>query len=145
MGSSEVYLSPWTEDVNRDFTLLGYVRETHSAYIINYYLPGLRKKDLHIVVNEGIIFIEGRRVNWFTSLFGKKDSIEATFIDEFFDLPYDVDESNIKANLHDNELRIVIKKLLSPSHSRHINIEGKESATRENLFTRVFNKLKSIF
>lgn len=146
MENINVHMSPWTEEVNRDLSVLARITETHSAYILNYQAPGLRKRDLNVVINEGMIFIEGRRINWLTSLFSRKHSVEQTYIDEFFDLPVDIDEDRITATLFDHELKIVIKKLLALQNYRTVAIEDiEEEAVKENLFTRMMNRLKKSF
>ena len=88
------------------------VSETESAYLILMDLPGVKKKDVDVNLNNGIITVLGERKTseksdennhiWYETNYG-------TF-SRSFELASDIVEDKIKANFKDGVLNITIPK-----------------------------------
>jgi HSP20 family protein len=85
---------------------------TEKGYILEIDLPGVKKENIEISVNEGILTISGER-----KLEKKEEGENYTRIESFFGrfersfkLPADADAENIEAEYKDGVLKIFIPK-----------------------------------
>jgi HSP20 family protein len=85
---------------------------TDKGYIIEVDLPGVKKEDIEISVEDGILTIRGER-----KLEKKEEAENYTRIESFFGrferafkLPADADSENIEAKYEDGVLKIFIPK-----------------------------------
>ena len=88
------------------------VSETESDYLILMDLPGVKKKDVDVNLNNGIITVLGERKTseksdennhiWYETNYGK--------FSRSFELTSDIVEDKIKANFKDGVLNITIPK-----------------------------------
>ena len=95
--------------------------ETDESLVLTAELPGLEKKDVEIVVEEGVLFIRGEK---FEEKFDAKDAKPADEIRKFhlversygtfqraFTLPRTIDASKIVADFDKGVLKVVMPKL----------------------------------
>jgi len=88
------------------------ISETDTAYVIKAELPEVRKEDVEVTVNDGIITIRGERRYEKTDDSEQQHRVES-FYGQFsrsFSLPADVDESGIQAKSKDGVLKVVLPK-----------------------------------
>ena len=111
-----------TENINKllenlaPSRLLGRVREQDNCYKLKYYMPGLSKEDLKITVEDGILRIKGEHKEE-----GEQDSDDEQWVamsygyyDNTILLPEDAKVDEIKAEMKDGVLNIVIPKSETP-------------------------------
>jgi HSP20 family protein len=93
------------------------ISETAGEYIIKAELPAVKKEDVSITLQNGVITISGERK------FDKEDKDESTLrVESFygtfsrsFALPENADQDNIKAESKDGILRVRIPKVAAKS------------------------------
>lgn len=88
------------------------ISETESDYVIKADLPAVKKEDVEVTVNDGIITIKGERRLEKSADDEKQHRVE-TFYGSFsrsFTLPADVDETGIRAESKDGVLRLRLPK-----------------------------------
>ena len=85
---------------------------TDKAYIVEVDLPGVKKEDIDVSVNDGVLVISGER-----KIEKKEESEKYTRIESFFGkferafkLPPDADAENIKAKYENGVLRIELPR-----------------------------------
>lgn len=111
-----------TENINKlleNFSpsrLIGRFKEHDECYKLRYLMPGLGKEDVKITVEDGVLRIRGER----------KEVDEEESDDEFFsavsygyyeftvDLPDDAKPDEIKAELKDGVLTIIVPRVETP-------------------------------
>ncbi|XP_057460041.1 26.5 kDa heat shock protein, mitochondrial-like isoform X1 [Actinidia eriantha] len=111
-----------TENINKllenlaPSRLLGRVKEQDNCYKLKYYMPGLSKEDLKITVEDGILRIKGEHKEE-----GEQDSDDEQWVamsygyyDTTILLPEDAKVDEIKAEMKDGVLNIVIPKSETP-------------------------------
>ena len=89
------------------------VLNTDKAYIIRGDLPGVSKKDVSIEVDDNILKISGNRKNNYSkenSEYNYTNVAYGKFL-KSFDLPDDVKQDNIKANMKDGVLSLEIPRM----------------------------------
>lgn len=98
---------------NSDFIPSVNTREGEDAYYVELDLPGVKKEDINVDVNDNIVTISGeRKIN-------KEDKeddyykVESSYgkFERSFALPENVDVDNIHAKSQDGVLEVVIPKL----------------------------------
>lgn len=99
-------------------------REGDYAYHIEIDLPGVKKDEINISNNNGILTISGERQ--FKNELKKDDyyKVESSYgkFQRSFNLPKDIDAENIEAKYDDGVLEILIPKLVK-AETKKINIK----------------------
>jgi len=98
---------------NSDFTPSVNTREGEDGYYVELDLPGIKKEDINIDVNDNVVTISGERK---TKKEVEEDDyykIESNYgkFERSFALPDNVDTDNIHAQSQDGVLEVVIPKL----------------------------------
>ena len=99
--------------VKLDFVPTVNTREADDAYYIEVDLPGVKKEDVSIDVNENVITISGERKveeERKDDEFYRVESVYGKF-ERSFTLPDDVDTDNIEAEMNDGVLTVKIPKV----------------------------------
>ncbi len=131
------------------------LNETSTEYQLEYSVPGMKKKDLKMTVNDGVLTIEGYHKESEVKWFKKYNSYcESSFVRSFV-LSEDMNIDRIKAKFKNDKLSIQIPKKKEHIDYREIpvggsNIEVEEAQIiKENksasLFDSAKKKLQSIF
>lgn len=88
------------------------ISENKDAFVITAELPGIRKEDVNVSVQDGVLTIQGER-----SFENGEDDERRHRVERFyghfsrsFTLPENVDDANIKANYHDGVLELTLTK-----------------------------------
>ncbi len=110
-----------------DFTPAVNTREDENAYYIEVDLPGVKKEDINVDIQEDRIVISGEKK--------LSDAVKAedyykveSYYGKFkrsFTLPEDADRDKIKASSENGVLEIVIPKRKEPEVTKHKRIEIK--------------------
>jgi HSP20 family protein len=95
-------------------------RVDEKGYYLEIDLPGVKKEDIDISVNDGVLVVSGER-----KLEKKEEKPNYTRIESFFGrferafkLPSDADLDNIEAKYEDGVLKIFIPKKQKPAGKR---------------------------
>ncbi len=100
-------------------------REDDKAYHIEADLPGVKKDDIHVDVNEGVLTISGERK--YKKETKEKDyyKVESSFgkFERSFRLPDDIDEESIKAESKDGVLEITLPKVKKEEKKKKIAVK----------------------
>lgn len=91
------------------FTPLGDVVETDEEYNIDLMLPGIKKDDIKIKIEDGKISIEGERKENKDKKFNYKETWYGKF-KKSYKLPDDVNVDNVDASYEDGILKVVVPK-----------------------------------
>jgi HSP20 family protein len=97
---------------NVDFVPAVNTREADDAYYLEVDLPGVKKEDIHIDVEDNALRISGERKlqeERRDEEFYRVESVYGKF-ERLFSLPEDVDASKIEAEMEDGVLQIKIPK-----------------------------------
>lgn len=88
------------------------IAETDAAYVIKAEIPGVRKEDVKITVDNGILTISGERKEEKEEKDKKFHRVERIYgsFSRSFTLPDNVDESKIDAEFKDGVLTLTIPK-----------------------------------
>ena len=108
----------------RAFTPTLNLSETKDAYILEAELPGVKKEDISVDINDSILTFKGEKKHNFEE---KKDNfhvIERSYgsFQRSFTLPENVDAKQVDAKLEDGVLRIELKKSAVSNTSRKIEV-----------------------
>ena len=110
------FQNPWslmteTRPVTRElFQANVEVEETDSAYLLSVDLPGIRKEDIQIDLNERVLTVSGERKREGVSINGKTSERHYGKFQRSFTLPSTIDASKVEANLENGVLTIVLAK-----------------------------------
>lgn len=100
------------------------IRETAEAFEIHAELPGIKKEDIKVTVQDGVLTLQGERNKQEETEDEKTHRIErvyGSFIRRFT-LPDNVSESEINAAFRDGVLILTLKKV-EPAQPRSIEVE----------------------
>lgn len=88
------------------------VSESETSFFVHAELPGVKKEDMSISVNEGVLTLSGKRENKHEETKNKVHRIERSFgsFSRSFTLPDSADAENINARFEDGILNIEIPK-----------------------------------
>jgi HSP20 family protein len=88
------------------------IAETEKAYLIKADLPAVKKEDVEVTVNDGILLIKGERKYEKSTDDEKQHRVESFYgsFSRSFSLPADVDESAIHAESKDGVLTVHLPK-----------------------------------
>jgi HSP20 family protein len=124
-------LARWSQLLNDDNTAIFQwtpttdISETDTEYLIRAELPAVRKEDVRVTVDGGVISIEGeRRQNKEdkSETFHRVESFHGTFTRRFA-LPDNVDVNNIKCEDKDGVLTIHMPKTETAKQQKPIQIK----------------------
>ncbi len=135
------FFNAWNRplDHQKDFSPACDITETKSHFIVNVDLPGVKKSDVNIEVNNGILTISGERRNELNQNDGAESYYERTYgtYKRSFNLPESVDPESIEANFENGVLSVALPKAKA-KQARKIEIgEGKS-----NFFTKLIQSSK---
>lgn len=96
-----------------DFVPTVNTREGEHAYHVEVDLPGMKKEDINVDVNDNIVTISGERKTKDEVKEEEYYKIESTYgkFERSFTLPENVDVENIHAESQDGVLEVIIPKL----------------------------------
>jgi HSP20 family protein len=103
------------------------VSENEQAYVIKAEIPGVKKEDVKVSLEEGVLTLQGERHQEKERKGARFHRVERSYghFMRSFSLPGNVDEAHLKAHFHDGLLEVDIPKLEStPTQSLQIPIEG---------------------
>lgn len=124
-------------NVSRRFSPTCDIQEAKGHYLVSIDMPGMKKDDLKIEVNDGILSISGERHSSFSSNEGDSYIRREKSYGKFqrtFSLPQSVNETEIEANFQDGVLNIAIPKQ-EKAKGRTIEIQSGKS--NEGFFKRL--------
>lgn len=99
------------------------IKETGEAFTIEAELPGMKKEDVKVTVDDGVLSIQGERKHEEETEDKKHHRIERVYGSFLrrFTLPENVDENSIKASFEDGVLTLNLKKA-EPKEPRAIEV-----------------------
>ncbi|HCW90827.1 MAG TPA: heat-shock protein [Marinobacter sp.] len=99
------------------------IKETGEAFTIEAELPGMKKEDVKVTVDDGVLSIQGERKHEEETEDKKHHRIERVYGSFLrrFTLPENVDENSIKASFQDGVLTLNLKKA-EPKEPRAIEV-----------------------
>jgi HSP20 family protein len=103
-GTERLSDSDWTPAVD--------VAETNEGYMINAELPDVRKEDVRLSVQDGVLMLSGERRAEKEEKGKRYFRVERSFgrFDRSFTLPQAVDENKITASFSNGVLHVVVPK-----------------------------------
>ncbi|MFW5847577.1 MAG: Hsp20/alpha crystallin family protein [bacterium] len=104
------------------FTPLGDVIETEKEYNIDLMLPGIKKDDIKIKIEDGKISIEGERKENKENKFNHKETWFGKFKKTYV-LPDDINVDNVDASYEDGILKVKIPKDTEKIKSKLIEVK----------------------
>jgi len=120
------------------------LNETSTEYKLEYSVSGMKKKDLKMTVNNGVLTIEGHHKESEGKWFKKNNSFcESSFVRSFV-LSEDMDTDHIKAEFKNEKLLIQIPKKKEHINYREIPVMGNHAAVEEAQIIKE-NKTESLF
>jgi HSP20 family protein len=103
-GTTDLSAADWVPKVDID--------EDEKAYTINAEIPDVKRKDVKISIEDGMLTLSGERKHEKEEKSKKYHRVERSYGSflRSFALPADVDESKIKATFADGMLHVVMPK-----------------------------------
>ena len=101
-----------TSASSSDWSPLADITETEDAFHVKAELPGVKKEDVNVSLSHGVLTLRGERKTEEETKDEKQHRIErfhGTFV-RHFDLPDNIDQSNITADYIDGVLDLNIPK-----------------------------------
>ncbi len=97
--------------------------ENDSAYLVTAEIPGVRKEDIHITLEEGVLTIAGERKQEQTEKTRKLHRLERSYgaFSRSFGLPENIDAEKIEARYRDGVLAVAVAKS-ETARPRHIEV-----------------------
>ena len=97
--------------------------ENDSAYLVTAELPGVRKEDIQITLEDGVLRIAGERKQEQTEKARKFHRIERSYgaFTRSFSLPKNIDAEKIEARFRDGVLAVAVAKS-ETARPRHIEV-----------------------
>jgi HSP20 family protein len=102
------------------------ISETEKEYLIRAELPAVKKEDVKVTVDDGMITIEGERKQQKEDKNEKLHRVESFYgrFTRSFSLPESVNEGGIRCESKDGMLTVHIPKAESPKQQpKHIKVE----------------------
>ncbi|XP_021906363.1 26.5 kDa heat shock protein, mitochondrial [Carica papaya] len=111
-----------TENINRLFEnmnlspsqLMGRIKEQDDRYILRYDMPGLTKEDVKITIDDGVLSIKGEHKEEEGSNEEHWSSTSYGYYDTKLSLPDDAKADEIKAELKDGVLTVMVPRTEKP-------------------------------
>lgn len=103
-GREMLAVSDWTPSVD--------ISETDTAYLIKGEIPGVKKEDIKVTIEKGMIIMRGERRHEKEEKGEKFHRIERSFgsFMRSFRMPEDADESRVKAEFKDGMISVTLSK-----------------------------------
>jgi HSP20 family protein len=103
-GQDMLAVANWTPSVD--------ISETDTAYLIKGEIPGVKKEDVKVTLQDGMLTIKGERQQEKEEKGKKFHRVERSYgsFVRSFRMPDDVDESTIKAEFKDGMLNVTLSK-----------------------------------
>ncbi len=102
------------------------ISETEKEFLIRAELPAVKKEDVKVTVDQGMITIEGERKEQKedkSEKYHRKETFQGTFM-RSFSLPDNVDEGGIRCESKDGVLVVHLPKVTAPPQkSKQIKVE----------------------
>jgi HSP20 family protein len=114
-GQEMLGMADWTPSVD--------ITETDTAYLIKGEIPGVKKEDVKVTVQDGMLTIQGERKMEKEEKGKKFHRVERSYgsFVRSFRLPDDADENKVKAEFKDGMINVTLTK--SPkAKSKAINV-----------------------
>ncbi len=126
------YELSWFEPVAYQSPVEEAIHTTPFEYKINYSLPGMRKKDLKMKVDNGQLILEGHHRESDNKLFRKNRRIFESSFYKTTSLTEDMDVDNLKAKFTNGVLSVTIPKKKEYVNYREIPVNGEQEAAIES-------------
>ena len=99
-------------------------REGEYAYHVEVDLPGVKKEDIHVDLQDNVLTISGERKTREEVKETEYYKLESSYgkLQRSFTLPENTDAENIEANAEDGVLEVVIPKIEKSKKSKKITI-----------------------
>ena len=103
-GNEMLALADWAPSVD--------ISETEAAYLIKGEIPGVKKEDVKITIQDGMLTIQGERKQEKEEKGKKFHRVECSYgsFMRSFRVPDDADEGKVKAEFKDGMLNITLPK-----------------------------------
>ncbi len=88
------------------------ISETDSSYVIKGEIPGVKKEDVKVIIQDGMLTIQGERKQEKEEKNTKFHRVECSYgsFVRSFRMPDDADESSVKAEFKDGMLNVTLSK-----------------------------------
>lgn len=117
------------------------VKTYPDHYDIEIAVPGFRKKDLSVAINDGILLVSAWKKEQEPE--DTRAEFSYTSFNRSFVLPSDVDESRVWARCRDGILRIRLEKNILASGQRNIPVAGDHRHNR--WWANLGHRLRQLF
>jgi len=110
-------LADWAPSVN--------ISETDAAYVVKAELPAVKKEDVRVTLENGILTIQGDRKEEKEEKgkkFHRRELVEGHFMRQFT-MPDDADETKIEAKFADGMLDVTIAKTKKEAKTKQITVQ----------------------
>ena len=106
------FISRGRRDENKEWTPTANISETDKEYLIKAELPEVKKEDVKITLNDGVMTISGERKREIEDKGSNEIRIESFYgtFSRSFSLPDNVDIQAIRADSRDGVLRVHVPK-----------------------------------
>ena len=103
-GQNMLAVADWAPSVD--------ISETDSAYLIKGEIPGVKKEDVKVTIQDGMLTIQGERKQEKEEKGKKFHRIERSYgsFVRSFRVPGDADENSVKAEFKDGMLNVTLAK-----------------------------------
>ena len=103
-GQNMLAVADWAPSVD--------ISETDSAYLIKGEIPGVKKEDVKVTIQDGMLTIQGERKQEKEEKGKKFHRIERSYgsFVRSFRVPDDADENSVKAEFKDGMLNVTLAK-----------------------------------
>ncbi|MDD5471727.1 MAG: Hsp20/alpha crystallin family protein [Sideroxydans sp.] len=114
-GQNMLAVADWSPSVD--------ISETDDAYLIKGEIPGVKKEDVKVSVQDGMLTIQGERKMEKEEKNKKFHRVECSYGNfvRSFRMPDDADENKVKAEFKDGMLNVTLPKT-EKAKSRSINV-----------------------
>ena len=103
-GKEMLAVADWAPSVD--------ISETDAAYLIKGEIPGVKKEDVKVTIQDGMLTIQGERKHEKEEKGKKFHRVECSYGNfmRSFQMPDDADENNVKAEFKDGMLNVTLAK-----------------------------------
>ncbi len=103
-GNEMLAVADWAPSVD--------ISETDAAYLIKGEIPGVKKEDVKVTIEDGMLTIQGERKQEKEEKGRKFHRVECSHgkFMRSFQVPDDADENNVKAEFRDGMLNVTLAK-----------------------------------
>ena len=103
-GNEMVAVADWAPSVD--------ISETDTAYLIKGEIPGVKKEDVKVTIQDGMLTIQGERKQEKEEKGKKFHRVECSYgsFERSFRVPDDADENSVKAEFKDGMLNVTLAK-----------------------------------